>query len=69
MKICVIKMDKRGRMSLPASFLRANNLKRNSFVNVLPVSGRSDAIKLEFEMETINDNRTSGQGVSRNRSS
>ena len=54
MKICIIKMDKRGRMSLPASFLRANNLKRNSFVNVLPVSGRSDAIKLEFEMENIN---------------
>lgn len=38
-------------MSLPASFLRANNLKRDSLVSVLPVSGRSDAIKLEFEKE------------------
>tara|TARA_R100001594_G_scaffold97288_2_gene131533 strand:- start:5305 stop:5454 length:150 start_codon:yes stop_codon:yes gene_type:complete len=47
-------MDKRGRISLPASFLRANNLKTNSFVNVLPVSGRSDAVKLEFELENIN---------------
>ena len=51
MKICIIKMDKRGRMSLPSSFLKANNLKTNSYLNVLPVAGRSDAIKLEFELE------------------
>ena len=51
MIICKLKIDKRGRINLPVSFLKANNLKTNSYVNVLPVAGRSDAIKLEFELE------------------
>ena len=50
-KICEIKIDKRGRLSLPSSFLVANKIKRDSYVSVHPVSGRTDAVRLEFENE------------------
>ena len=49
--ICKIKIDKRGRLTLPDSFLKANEIKKNSFVSVIPVSGRTDAVRLEFEWE------------------
>ena len=49
--ICKIKIDKRGRLTLPDSFLKANEIKKNSFVSVIPVSGRTDAVRLEFDWE------------------
>ena len=56
--ICKIKIDNRGRLTLPDSFLKANKIKKNSFVSVIPVSGRTDAVRLEFEWEeTDGDNR------------
>ena len=56
--ICKLKIDGRGRLTFPNSFLKANNIKRNSFVSVIPVSGRADAVRLEFEWEEQNeDNR------------
>ena len=52
MIICKVKIDKRGRLNLPLGFLKANNLKYNTYINVVPVAGRDDAIKLEFKKET-----------------
>ena len=53
--ICKIKIDNRGRLNLPYSFLKANKIKKNSFVSVIPVSGRTDAVRLEFEWENKNE--------------
>ena len=56
--ICKIKIDNRGRLTLPDSFLKANKIKKNSFVSVIPVSGRTDAVRLEFDWENKDeDNR------------
>ena len=55
--ICKIKIDNRGRLTFPSSFLKANNIKKNSFVSVIPVSGRTDAVRLEFEWEIDNDDK------------
>ena len=56
--ICKLKIDDRGRLTFPDSFLKANKIKKNSFVSVIPVSGRTDAVRLEFEWEDDNeDNR------------
>ena len=56
--ICKIKIDNRGRLTFPSSFLKANDIKENSFVAIHPVSGRTDAVRLEFEWkETDEDNR------------
>ena len=57
-KICKVRLDDRGRLTFPDSFLKANKIKKNSFVSVIPVSGRTDAVRLEFEWEEQNeDNR------------
>jgi bifunctional DNA-binding transcriptional regulator/antitoxin component of YhaV-PrlF toxin-antitoxin module len=53
--ICKIKIDKRGRLTFPYSFLKANRIKKNSFVTVHPVSGRTDAVRLEFDWENENE--------------
>ena len=50
-KICKVRIDNKGRLTLPSSFLKANNIKNNSFVAVHPVSGSTDAVRLEFEDE------------------
>ena len=56
--ICKLKIDNRGRLTFPDSFLKANDIKKNSFVSVIPVSGRTDAVRLEFDWEeTDEDNR------------
>ena len=54
--ICKLKIDNRGRLTFPDSFLKANEIKKNSFVTVHPVSGRTDAVRLEFEWEKKNEN-------------
>ena len=56
--ICKLRLDRRGRLAFPASFLKANEIKKNSFVTVHPVGGRTDAVRLEFDWEDNNeDNR------------
>ena len=55
--ICKLKLDGRGRLSFPASFLKANNIKQDAYVSVHPVGGREDAVRLEFEWEEDEDNR------------
>tara|TARA_R100000656_G_scaffold84894_1_gene61972 strand:+ start:63 stop:242 length:180 start_codon:yes stop_codon:yes gene_type:complete len=54
--ICKLKIDDRGRLTFPSSFLKANEIKKNSFVSVIPVSGRTDAVRLEFEWEETDEN-------------
>ena len=55
--ICKLKIDNRGRLTFPDSFLKANKIKKNSFVSVIPVSGRQDAVRLEFEWEETDDDK------------
>ena len=54
--ICKLKIDDRGRLTFPDSFLKANEIKKNSFVSVIPVSGRTDAVRLEFDWEETDEN-------------
>ena len=53
--ICKLRIDSRGRLTLPDSFLKANKIKRNSFVTVHPVSGRTDDVRLEFIWENTDE--------------
>ena len=55
--ICKLKIDKKGRLTLPSSFLKANDIKKDSFVAVHPVSGRTDAVRLEFKWEVENESK------------
>ena len=55
--ICKLKIDNKGRLTFPSSFLKANDIKKNSFVSVIPVSGRQDAVRLEFEWEKTDDDK------------
>ena len=55
--ICKIRLDERGRLAFPASFLKANEIKKNSFVTVHPVGGRTDAVRLEFDCENNNEDK------------
>ena len=50
-----LKIDNKGRLTFPSSFLKANEIKKNSFVSVIPVSGRTDAVRLEFDWEDKDD--------------
>jgi len=50
-KICKVKIDRRGRLTLPMNFLIANKIKTDSYVSVHPVSGRADAVRLDFDNE------------------
>ena len=38
------------------SFLKANGIKKNSFVSVHPVGARTDAVRLEFQWEDTDEN-------------
>jgi len=51
MKIAISKIDKRGRITLPRSFLIANNLEYSTHVHFLPMQGSSSSIKLVFEFD------------------
>ena len=54
--ICKVKLDDRGRLTFPDSFLKANKIKKNSFISVHPVGGRPDAVRLEFDWEEEDEN-------------
>ena len=49
--ICKLKLDERGRITLPDSFLKANNLTKSTHVSVYPIYNKDDAVRLEFDME------------------
>ena len=48
MLISKLKFDKSGRLTFPNSFLKANDVQKSSWVEVHPVGGRTDAVKLVF---------------------
>ena len=48
MLISKLKFDKSGRLTFPNSFLKANDIQKSSWVEVHPVGGRTDAVKLVF---------------------
>jgi bifunctional DNA-binding transcriptional regulator/antitoxin component of YhaV-PrlF toxin-antitoxin module len=48
-KISVTKIDDKGRINLPAHFLKANNIQRGSEVIIEGVINNSDSVKLKFK--------------------
>ena len=53
--IMKLKMDYRGRVTLPDNFLKANGIKQGSYIHVFPVSNRDDSIRLQFKLENSNE--------------
>ena len=56
-KIAKSRIDSKGRMTFPRSFISANNLEDYTHVVILPILGSSKAsnktIKVEFVKETL----------------
>ena len=49
--IMKLKMDYRGRVTLPDNFLKANGIKKDSYIHVFPVSNRDDSVRFQFEIK------------------
>jgi len=49
--ITMLRIDERGRVTLPDYFLKANDIKKGSNIAVYPVYNREDSIRFEFELE------------------
>jgi len=49
MNIAKIKMDDKGRITLPSHFLKANNIRTGGWVIMQPVYNNSSACKLKFK--------------------
>ena len=49
--ITMLKIDERGRITLPDYFLKANDIKKGSAVAIYPVYNREDSVRLEFEFK------------------
>ena len=54
--ICKIKLDNRGRLTFPDNFLKANGIKKNSHIEVYPVTNRDDSVRLQFEWKEKDEN-------------
>ena len=52
--ITMLKIDNKGRLTLPNYFLKANNIKTGSTVAIYPVYNREDSVRLEFEIKDNN---------------
>ena len=52
--ITMLKIDERGKITLPDYFLKANDIKKGSTVGIYPVYNREDSIRLEFERKEPN---------------
>ena len=48
MNIATVKMDDKGRITLPTSFLKANNISIGGWVIIKPVYNDNSACKLKF---------------------
>jgi len=48
-----LKIDDRGRITLPDYFLKANEIERGTYVKVFPVYNREDSVRLQFEFPII----------------
>ena len=49
--ITMLRIDEKGRITLPDYFLKANDIKKGNNISVYPVYNREDSIRLEFELE------------------
>jgi bifunctional DNA-binding transcriptional regulator/antitoxin component of YhaV-PrlF toxin-antitoxin module len=49
--ISILKIDNRGRITLPEHFLKANNIKKGGVVGLYPVYNRKDSVRIEFQIE------------------
>ena len=56
MAMMKLKMDKRGRLQYPDNFLKANGIKKNSHIEVYPVTNRDDSVRLQFEWKEKDEN-------------
>ena len=56
MAMMKLKMDKRGRLQFPDNFLKANGIKKNSHIEVYPVTNRDDSVRLQFEWKEKDEN-------------
>ena len=52
--ITMLRLVGKGRITLPHSFLQANNIKKGSTVAIYPVYNREDSVRLEFEVKENN---------------
>ena len=53
--ITKLKLDKRGRITLPDHFLKANGIKKGTCVEIYPVYNREDSVRLQFEWKEKNE--------------
>ena len=53
--IAKLKIDDKGRITLPKFFLEANGLKEKQWVTLLPVYNNNSQVKLDFEEEKTNE--------------
>ena len=51
MNISKVKIDDKGRITLPSHFLKANNIEIGTYVVIQPVYNNKSACKLEFNNE------------------
>lgn len=49
--ICKLKIDSKGRVQLPKSFLDANEIPANSMVEVQNISTSNNAVRLVFDKQ------------------
>ena len=49
--ITMLKIDSKGRITLPDYFLKANGIKKGSTVAIYPVYNREDSVRLEFDVK------------------
>ena len=49
MNIATVKMDDKGRITLPTSFLKANNISIGGWVIIKPVYNDNSACKLKYK--------------------
>ena len=47
----MLKIDERGRITLPDYFLKANDINKGSTVSIYPVYNREDSVRLQFDVE------------------
>lgn len=50
MKIMTSKIDKRGRIIIPRSFLKANDIREGDLVEITPMQGSNNSVRLMFIM-------------------
>tara|TARA_R110000824_G_scaffold396625_1_gene598316 strand:- start:12 stop:185 length:174 start_codon:yes stop_codon:yes gene_type:complete len=50
-KITIVPIDSKGRITFPKWFLDANNIKRNSYVEISPMHNKNDCVRVNFKIK------------------